>query len=480
MAKLRFKRGIVDLASVVWTGLKAGKDIEHGVQYVTGKTKRDGTPDIATINSAGYGFANAINHLKLVMRELGLVPHQLILVKEGMNAKAERQAYHAGYKAGRDHYPGEHEAYNEAVEMVCTTLLDLGAQVCWQDGVEGDDVCGYLAKHLKGERWIIGGGQPDVWDGDDTTYDLERWVVSGDKDLAVLIDPANGINFFRRGEINENPFGRFPTMYIPLYISLVGDAIDKIPGAKGFGEKSFADLRAKFGDEALPVFDHLVRTKQLHKLAERSPKTGMSDVQELKILQKVVDLADQVYMSYDLACLHLESVNTKRSPIEWRVGMCKAEMKYPDLDLRQHAAQKFLVHAGNYDQMFAFIKGYIRHSPYFAFDIETSTPEESDDWIESQPKPKKGADDAAAKMVDVMGSEYTGFSMTFGPNLQYTVYVSVDHDGKDGLVNITKQQAKDILMCVPRELRMYVHNSSFELPVTLTNLGDMRERSIPA
>lgn len=481
---LRMKRAIVDLASVVWTALQAGTDTEHGTVYDTGELLKRGPhageKKIVTIPSAGYGYANAINHLKLVMREIGLVPHQMILVKEGADSKAERQFIHAGYKAGRDHYPGAYDSYNTAVEMVCRTFLDMGARVCWQDGVEGDDVIGYLAKRFQGERWVVGGQRTPIFDevhpsDDDTLFSIvERWAVSGDKDIAVVIDPANGVNYFRRGEINMNPFGRFPVQYIPLYISLVGDSTDKIPGAVGFGETAFADLRAKFGDESLHVFDHLVRTRQLELLAKPDPRTGLTDIDELKALKKVYEQRESVYMSYDLATLKLESVNTKRNPILWRIGMClpKAKQVIPDFDFEVHYASRYLTHAGNYEQMLKFVTSFAPTSPFYAFDIETSTSEESDDWVRAQPK---GEGKDGDLMVDVMGSEYTGFSITFGPNMQYTLYAAVDHNEKDGLKNITRDQAKALIQALPRDKVMFVHNASFELPVTLNNLGDMRE-----
>ncbi len=486
---LRMKRAIIDLASVVWTALSAGEDVEHGTRYDTGEVLKRGPnagqKKIVTIPSAGYGYANALNHLKLVMRELNLTPHQMIFVKEGANSKAERQFIYAGYKAGRDHYPGAYDSYNEAVEMVCTTFLQLGARVVWQDGVEGDDVIGYLVTKFQGERWVVGGMRTPVFDDvhpadDDTIFSvMERWAVSGDKDLAALIAPDKGMNYFRRGEINTNPFGRFPVQYIPLYISLVGDSADKIPGAVGFGETAWANLRAKFGDESLPVFDHLVRTRQLEKLLEPDPRTGLSDVDELKPLKKVVDQANSVYMSYELACLKIDSVNTKRCPLQWRVGVCLPESKltYRDLDLAQHAASRYLVHADNYDQMLNFLKSFAPVTPFFAFDIETSTSEESDEWVRAQPK---GEGKDGDLMVDVMGSEYTGFSITFGPNMQYTMYVAVDHNGADGLKNVTKEQAKGMIRTLDPNKITFVHNASFELPVTLNNLGDMRHGNVPA
>lgn len=54
------KRAIIDLSSVLWTCLLASKDKEFGRKVMFEEKE-------VYINSAGYGFANAMNHLDKVM-----------------------------------------------------------------------------------------------------------------------------------------------------------------------------------------------------------------------------------------------------------------------------------------------------------------------------------------------------------------------------------------------------------------------------
>lgn len=423
------KRGIVDLSSVLWTSLRVGKDKEHGYEEeFEGKNH--------WINSAAYGYANAVSHLLACMKEFSMQPRQLIFVQEGMNAKSARQAIYPAYKAGAGKAPAWYTEFNKAKEMLLSTFLGLGSQLVWQDGLEADDVVGYLAKNLKGERWVF----------------------SNDKDLAQVIDPDNDAHLYRLGVRDENPFGPFDVRYIPVAIALLGDTSDGIPGVKGFGEKAFEKLLILFGgDDGLAAFQQLLERRELNRLAE--------DVGEMKELQKVIDQADNAYLSYHLAKLRIDKVNTLQNPLKWQVGMVKPKAECFDPALRHYGGQSTLVHAGNYEEAMAFLRRHLWSSPEFAFDIETSTPPESDEWLEMQDKEEGGT-------VDVFGSELTGFSLTFGPNMQYTYYVTVDHVEEDDVKNITVAQARDMVGEIPREKVTWVHNASFELPVCYNAWGE--------
>jgi 5'-3' exonuclease len=422
------KRAIVDLSSVIWTGLLAGKDVEFGKKVMHNDKE-------VLINSAAFGYDNCMNHLVKVLDDLNIPPRQFIFVMEGKNSKQNRLTLHPAYKGGRDKVPEQYVEFNLCKEMVMQAFLNVGAQVCWQDGgVEADDVIGYLAQNLDGERWC----------------------VSGDKDIAVVVDPANGINHLRNGVVNQNPFGDFPHRWINAYIALVGDSSDKIPGARGFGAKAMEMMLIAFGDDGLELMDGLIRAKELMKLEE--------DVVTLKELQKVIDDQDGVYMSYELARLQTEKVNTMKRPLEWRAGMVKPRPQCEDERLRKHAGVNRIVSAENYDEAMKFAANQINRSPYVSLDIETSTPQESDDWLESRDK---------ADRVDVFGSELTSLQMTFGPNMQYTMYLPYDNVEVVGCTNLTMEQVAAFVDLVPRHMVTLIQNVAFELPVCYMSWGQM-------
>ncbi len=418
------KRAIVDLSSVIWTCLKVGKDVEHGRDVVEDDKKK-------WVNSAQWGYDNAINHLKVAMEEIGVRPHAFIVVVEGKNSKSGRQAIHPGYKAGRSHMEAEYVEFNKAKEMLLATLGNLGANICWQDGVEADDVIGYLAKHLKGETWI----------------------VSGDKDLTQCI--GGNVHMYRRGEKDTNPFGPFDPKWIPVAIALMGDTVDKIPGAKGFGEKSFEKLLIAFGEDGLELMDELIRTKSLGRLVE--------DVGTLPELKKIIESASTVYMSYELGRLRIDKVNTMRDPLQWKAGMVKQRDHESEAVFGKYYGNIKLVSQENYAEALDFMKRQLAFTPFFSLDIETSTPPESDEWLEAQSKEDK--------VLDVFGSELTGLSITFGANLQFTYYLTHEHVETESVTNLTLAQVRDMVDAIPREKVTWVHNNSFELPVLYNEWG---------
>ena len=405
----------------------AGKDVEFG-RKIKFEDK-----DVF-INSAAYGYDNCINHLVTVMDDLHITPRQLIFVMEGKNSKADRQLLHPAYKAGRERAPDQYEQFNICKERLLKTFLAVGSQMCFQDGgVEADDVLGYLALNLEGERWI----------------------VSGDKDLAVLVNPAAGINHYRRGVVNENPFGDFPHKFITTWIALVGDASDKISGAKGFGEKAGQMLLMAFGVDGLELMEGLITNKQLIKLEE--------DVDTLKELQRIIDSADSVYLSYELARLRIEKVNTLRRPLMWQAGMVKPREQCEEQALRKYAGVQRIVSAETYADAVAFFKKEVAFSPEVTLDIETSTPSESDDWLESRDK---------ADRVDVFGSELTSLQLCFGSNMQYTLYLPFANVEEPDVSNLSMDQIADFVALIPKHLYTYVHNAAFELPICYMSWGE--------
>ena len=132
-----------------------------------------------------------------------------------------------------------------------------------------------------------------------------------------------------------------------------------------------------------------------------------------------------MYESYACAQLHPEWVNTLRTPLQWTAGIV---LPAEDYRLRKWGQQVRLVTADNYDEAVKFLGTKLSSSPYVSLDIETSTPDESDEWLE-----RRGVD-----KVDVLGSELTGLGMTFGNNCQYTLYFSVDHRDTN---NVTVDQS---------------------------------------
>lgn len=426
------KRLVVDMSSVCWTCLMAGKDKENGVEVLhEGKS--------VWVNSADFGYENAMNMISSTMTETKIVPSNVILVVEGAYSKDLRRHMLPDYKGSKDNRTPEHyEQFNLLKQKLSESLLNVGARTVTQDGVEADDIIAYLSAYLEGEVYIL----------------------SNDGDMLQLVNER--VHVIRNGETDRNKYGPFDFRHIHLYKSLVGDASDKIPGAKGFGEAAFLDLVAIFGDEGLDALEDLIKRRKLDALVE--------DVSEMKKLQLIINNADTVYDSYAASDLYPNKVNTLRRPLAWKFGMVKPLAEVWDERLKPYAGRVRLIHQDNYAEALAWAAPHIKASPFVALDIETSTPQESDDWLAQVQGvgPESGKDLG----VDVFGSELTGMALTFGNNGQYTLYLTHDHLEEPGIKNLTVDQCRQFVEMVPRGVPFAIQNVSFELPILYTTWGE--------
>lgn len=412
-------RVFFDMASVMWTGLRAGKDVE-GIEVVhNGKSM--------LVNSASYGYENCVNHIVATLKRWNLTPKDMVMVFEGKDSKKRRCMISPDYKAKRDNdkAPEAYVQYNLLKEKLMQVFRDLGAIAVTQNFVEGDDVLAWLAQNSE-----------------------EDCVVStNDNDLIVL----NGVNAYGakcmvsiNGEVGVNKYGDFDFALVTLYKTLVGDSSDNVSGVERFGPVAFLNLMARYGEDGLYELLELVKQGRRDELAVLAKDNSC------KLLQKIVDNWESASKSYRLVLLHPEWVNTVRQPLEWLPGMVKAGCE--DERLQQWQAFNRLVTAENYPERLKALQAHLLNSAEVAFDIETATPAESDDWLESQGK---------VDGVDVFGSTLVGFSLTFGRNSNVTYYVSVNHRDT---ANISMSQARQMIeACFGKPI--LIQNSSFELSV---------------
>lgn len=269
-------RLIVDMSSLVKRGLFAGTDVENGR-----KVEFEGK--LVQVNSHLYGYDNALNSLITTMDALKLNPIDVILVVEGLNSKARRKAMYSGYKGDGGTAPEVGVEFAKARDMLAEAMRGVGAQIVTQDGVEADDVIAYLVETVPGNLVIL----------------------SEDGDLSQLINER--VSMWRKGQLlTDNPYGPFHVRHIRLMKALVGDG-KEYPGATGFGEKAWLNLLANFKDSELDALADLIETEKLSVLED--------DVEFFKPFRKVIDSAAMVKLSWDLAKLRPEWVNTERVPL---------------------------------------------------------------------------------------------------------------------------------------------------------------------
>jgi DNA polymerase-1 len=169
------------------------------------------------------------------------------------------------YKAQRQPMPDEMRQQLPYVRKLCEAMRMPVVEVT---GYEADDVIGTLA--VKGAR----GG-------------LEVLIVSNDKDMMQLV--GDGVKTLRTGSGGAKAdvivdaqkvkeiLGVPPERVVDL-MSLMGDTVDNIPGAKGIGEKGAAELIGKYGlvESALDHADEVPNKRYREALQQQREQVLMS------------------------------------------------------------------------------------------------------------------------------------------------------------------------------------------------------------
>src|SRR5687767_6895433 len=181
------------------------------------------SPKTGEPTGAIYGVLNMLRKLATDYK-----PAALACVFDA-KGRTFRDAEYADYKANRTPMPGD---LSSQVEPLREAVAALGWPVLVIDGVEADDVIATLAEQAKHAGW--------------------RTVIStGDKDFAQLVEERVTLVNTMSNELLDiegvrRKFGVPPEKFLD-YLTLIGDAIDNIPGVDKVGPKTACKWIEKYG-----------------------------------------------------------------------------------------------------------------------------------------------------------------------------------------------------------------------------------------
>ena len=236
--------------------------------------------------SALIGLANGLQ--SILKKEK---PTHAVLAMDPGGPTFRHEAY-APYKAQRQKMPEDLAA---SIPYAFELAEALKIPVVRVDGFEADDVMGTLA--VKG-----------------AAAGFDVYMATPDKDAAQLVRP--GVKLYRpahagdaaeiydEAKVCEHWHLTAPKQMID-YLALAGDASDNIPGIRGVGEKTAADLLSKYGD----VEGILANQAKLKgKLAEKV-FAGREDVKVSKFLTTI---RTDVPIEPDWDAYKLDGVDTEK------------------------------------------------------------------------------------------------------------------------------------------------------------------------
>jgi DNA polymerase-1 len=242
--------------------------------------------------SASWGIANFLQRLitKHQPDYLGWVHDS------GLSFRHER---YPAYKATREKLTEELQSdFDRGMERISQLLDAYRIPVLTLPGYEADDVIGTLvARSVEAGVNVV--------------------VVSGDKDFQQLVKPGVWLlNPGRGGPANveehwvgvdnaDERLGIAPE-FVTDYLALVGDSSDNVPGVRGIGDKTAAELVKQYGhlESILAHAGELTKKRPREALLEHAENARLS--------KELVTIRDDLEVSLDLDSLKIKAPDHQR------------------------------------------------------------------------------------------------------------------------------------------------------------------------
>ncbi|MDJ0890121.1 MAG: DNA polymerase I [Gammaproteobacteria bacterium] len=323
-----------------------------------------------------YGM---VNMLKRLLADHDTAYVGLVFDAEG---KTFRDDMYAEYKANRSAMPDE---LARQVEPIHEVVSALGFPVVEVAGVEADDVIGTLARRA-------------------TALGVETIVSTGDKDMAQLVtDHVTLVNTMDDSRLDpagvEAKFGVRPGLMTD-FLSLVGDAIDNVPGVPTVGPKTAAKWLRQFGS-----LDAV-----MENAAEIKGKVG----------EKLRSSLEHLPLSRDLVTIKCD-VDVGLEPLDLRLrppDRARLKALYSRFEFKTWLAELLGEDAGDSESGGA---------PPLGTTYETVLEERQlERWLERLQQAALFAFDTETTSLDYMLAEIVGVSFAVEPG--HAAYVPVAHE----------------------------------------------------
>jgi DNA polymerase-1 len=200
-------------------------------------------------------------------------------------ATSFRNALFADYKKGRTEFPADLEPQ---LALCAEATEALGVRVARAETFEADDVIATLtARALDRGADVV--------------------IVTADKDMAALVSERVSL-FDPRSESLVGPAGVEARLgvapdLVPDFLTLVGDAVDNVPGVPGIGAKTAALLLRRFGRiESIPA-DPREWAGVGVRGAERVARALADNRDGISLARSLVRMREDVPLALDLADL---------------------------------------------------------------------------------------------------------------------------------------------------------------------------------
>ena len=351
-------------------------------------------PNLANSRGEATGAVYGIvNMLRRLLREYDTPYFAVVFDAPG---KTFRDRLYSAYKANRPPMPDE---LRSQIDKVHTVIRALGLPLLSVPDVEADDVIGTLARMA-------------------TAHGMETLVVSGDKDLAQLVDASVRMcdsmkDVVYDAEGVEAKFG-VPPEQIVDFLALVGDTSDNIPGVPKVGPKTAVRWLKEYGS-----LDRLV---------------AQADSVPGKVGESLRASLDQLPLSHQLATVKCDVV-LEEGPADLKIGT-------PDDDvLRQlYAELEFKTWLADLGGLNEVDQEDGRDSAQYEIVLDEKALSR---WLKRLSEAPLFAFDTETTSIDAMRARIVGVSFTVAPG--EGAYVPLAHDYLDAPQQLNREDVLEAL-----------------------------------
>ena len=351
-------------------------------------------PNLANSRGESTGAVYGIvNMLRRLMREYDTPYLAVVFDAPG---KTFRDRLYSAYKANRPPMPDE---LRSQIDKVHAVIRALGLPLLSVPDVEADDVIGTLARAA-------------------TAYGMETLIVSGDKDLAQLVDTKVRMcdsmkDVVYDAEGVEAKFG-VPPERIVDFLALVGDTSDNIPGVPKVGPKTAVRWLKEYGS-----LDQLV---------------AQADGVPGKVGENLRASLDQLPLSHQLATVKCD-VALEEQPDDLKIGT-------PDEDaLRQlYAELEFKTWLADLGGLNEVDEGDGAATAQYEIVLDKKALSR---WLKQLSKAPLFAFDTETTSLNAMRARIVGVSFAVKPG--EGAYVPLAHDYLDAPLQLNREEVLEAL-----------------------------------
>ena len=369
-------------------------------------------PDLRNAQGAPTGaIYGMINMLRKLRSDY---PAAYIACVFDARGKTFRDELYDQYKANRASMP---EDLARQIEPIHEAVRAMGWPILEVEGIEADDVIGTLAVEA-------------------VRHGMRTVISTGDKDLAqlvnehvTLVNTMSNERFDREGVIAK--FG-VPPEQIVDYLSLVGDAVDNVPGVEKVGPKTAAKWLGQYG--SLDAIMHNAGSvsgavgENLRRALDWLPKarvlvTVKTDCDLAKHMVSIPESLQQKPEDRPALRDFFERNGFKSwlRELNEELGHAKPASAAPGASAAQ---------AGLFDQPAASATGVIAHQLVL-------TEAELDQWLQKIDQAPLTAFDTETTCLDPMQAELVGLSLCCEPGV--ACYIPVAHRYPGAPVQLTRE-----------------------------------------